>query len=120
MPAIPFLSLGIWRVTGSAWAWWLIVAVAFVVIPVVDFLVGDDHSNIPEQAAARLQEVRYYRWLTYLYLPLQYAGLVMAGSVWAGRELDLIRRVHARVRHLLFGPQIDVARSFQQDGHACR
>jgi alkane 1-monooxygenase len=47
-----------------------------VLIPLLDLLSGTDRSNPPEWAIEGLAADRYYRWCTYLYLPLQLAGLV--------------------------------------------
>ncbi|MEU7824391.1 alkane 1-monooxygenase [Catellatospora sp. NPDC049133] len=82
VPTLPFQGLAL-ASGGHAWAWWLTPAVVFGLIPLVDLLVGDDRANPPEEATAALQRSRYYRVLTYLYLPLQYAALVACCAVWA-------------------------------------
>ncbi|GLZ58283.1 hypothetical protein Misp05_18590 [Micromonospora sp. NBRC 107095] len=53
-----------------------------------DVLLGDDRRNPPEEAVPRLQADGYYRWLTYLYLPAQYAALVLCSAVWVRGELS--------------------------------
>jgi alkane 1-monooxygenase len=37
-----------------------------------------------------LEEDRFYRWCTYLFLPLQYAALVWACSMWSAGELSTV------------------------------
>jgi alkane 1-monooxygenase len=37
-----------------------------------------------------LEQDRYYRWCTYLYLPIQYAGLVFACHLWSGGDLSVV------------------------------
>ena len=37
-------------------------------------LIGDDPSNPPEEIVAWLEQDRYYRWVTYAFLPLQFAA----------------------------------------------
>ncbi|MCX5070432.1 alkane 1-monooxygenase [Micromonospora lupini] len=88
VPALPFVGFALWRAGGGAWAWWLTPAVVFGLIPVVDLLLGDDRQNPPEEAVPRLAADGYYRWLTYLYLPAQYAALVLCGAVWARDSLS--------------------------------
>ncbi|MBY8871268.1 alkane 1-monooxygenase [Micromonospora sp. PLK6-60] len=83
VPALPFLAWSAWRAGGGAWAWWLTPAVVFGLIPAVDLLIGDDRRNPPEEAVPRLAADGYYRWLTYLYLPAQYAALVLCCAIWA-------------------------------------
>lgn len=58
-----------------------------MVIPLLDAILGEDRSNPPDWAMAQLSEDRYYRWCTYAFLPLQYAGLVLACRVVAERDL---------------------------------
>lgn len=82
VPALPFVAWSLWHATGAGWAWWLTPAVVFGVIPVVDLLIGDDRENPPEEVVPALQADGYYRWLTYLYLPAQYAALVLCCAVW--------------------------------------
>ncbi|GLY21394.1 alkane 1-monooxygenase [Micromonospora sp. NBRC 101691] len=86
VPGLPFLSWLVWDATGGWWAWWLAPLLVFGAIPVVDLLVGDDYDNPPEEAVSRLAGDRYYRWLTFLYLPAQYAGLVLGCAVWVRDE----------------------------------
>ncbi|MFI2714645.1 alkane 1-monooxygenase [Micromonospora sp. NPDC018662] len=88
VPALPFLAWWLWHTIGSGWAWWLTPAVVFGAIPMVDLLIGDDRANPPEAAVPALQADGYYRWLTYLYLPAQYAALVLCCAVWAGGRLS--------------------------------
>jgi alkane 1-monooxygenase len=83
VPVLPFLSYGIVRQTGlQAW-WWLSPVMVFVLIPIIDIFGGDDVGNPPEDLAKALQSDRYYRWLTYLYLPVQLGGLVLGAWQWA-------------------------------------
>ncbi len=82
VPALPFASLLLASRTGSAWAWWLTPLVILGVIPLIDLLVGDDHSNPPDEAVAELQASAYYRWITYLFVPAQFAALVVGCLAW--------------------------------------
>ena len=59
-------------------------------VPLVDLVTGLDRSNPPDDVIEALENDRYYRWLTYLYLPIQYAGFVIAMWLVAdGGSLDL-------------------------------
>ncbi|MEV1154143.1 alkane 1-monooxygenase [Micromonospora chokoriensis] len=90
VPALPFAGFTLWRAGGGAWAWWLTPIVVFGLIPVVDLLLGDDPQNPPEEAVPRLSADGYYRWLTYLYLPAQYAALVLCCAVWTREALTVV------------------------------
>jgi alkane 1-monooxygenase len=56
----------------------------FVVVPVLDHLIGTDETNPPERAYPDLERDPYYRWAIYLYLPGQYSSLLLACWLWAG------------------------------------
>lgn len=83
VPALPFAGLALTAVAGP-WGWWLTPLVVFGLIPLVDLAFGDDLRNPPEDAVPALQRSPYYRWITYLYLPAQYAALVLTCHVWSG------------------------------------
>nr|WP_284236147.1 alkane 1-monooxygenase [Mycolicibacterium sp. TUM20984] len=70
--------------TGAGIFWWLGPIVTFGILPVLDYAVGPDAANPPESALARLEDDRFYRWATYLYLPIQYSSLVLACWLWSG------------------------------------
>ena len=83
VPVLPFLSLALALGTGSPWSWWLTPVFVFGVIPLIDLLIGDDRVNPPEDAVPALQASPYYRWITYLFIPAQYAALIAACALWA-------------------------------------
>ena len=51
-----------------------------VIVPAIDLLTGLDRSNPPDDVIEALEQDRYYRWITYLFLPIQYVGFV--GAFW--------------------------------------
>jgi len=88
VPLLPFAAEG-W-VERSGWnaLWWTGPIWILVLMPVLDTVFGTDASNPPDWAVPQLENDRWYRWLTYLYLPLQYAGFVWGASVVASGELS--------------------------------
>ncbi|WP_327731269.1 alkane 1-monooxygenase [Streptomyces sp. NBC_00487] len=88
LPVFPFAEWGLAAATGHGFFWWLLPPVVFGVIPLVDLLVGKDSDNPPDSVLAWLESDRYYRWCTYLFLPLQYAGLVLACWLWTSGGLS--------------------------------
>ncbi|WP_225804958.1 alkane 1-monooxygenase [Streptomyces sp. NK15101] len=93
IPAFPFLSWGLVTATGLRVFWWTGILVLYVIFPVVDHLIGKDSANPPESAIAHLEQDRHYRWCTYLYLPLQYAGLVLGCWLITRGDLALADRI---------------------------
>ncbi len=96
---VPLVVVSSWlAVLLSGWAafWWSGPILTFVVIPVLDRLVGHDADSPPDSALATLEADRYYRWATYLYLPLQYVSVALACWLWTGGgwvSLDTLDRV---------------------------
>ncbi|WP_253782998.1 alkane 1-monooxygenase [Nocardia amikacinitolerans] len=75
--------------TGLELFWWIGPIIVFVAIPLLDWAVGDDGSNPRDEDYEALSNDRYYRWCTYLFLPMQFIGLMIAGYLWSRTELSL-------------------------------
>jgi alkane 1-monooxygenase len=75
VPLFMFGGWGLVNVTGSGVFWWIGPMVVYGMIPLLDLVIGDDASNPPEEVVAWLEHDRYYRWITYLFLPLQFLTL---------------------------------------------
>jgi alkane 1-monooxygenase len=87
MPAMPFVGAGLSAATGWALWWWIGPMILFVILPTLDLVFGATDDNPPESERERLEADRYYRWVTYLFLPIQYASLVFCCWVWATWDL---------------------------------
>ncbi len=84
VPSLAFVALGMWQLTGTTAWFWIGPVVILVVVPMIDLVVGLDRTNPPDDVIEALEEDRYYRWVTYLFLPVQYAGF-LAGFYVIGR-----------------------------------
>ncbi|MGI9197865.1 MAG: fatty acid desaturase, partial [Candidatus Nanopelagicales bacterium] len=62
-------------------------------VPLIDWAVGLDPANPPDSVIKALEEDRYYRWLTFLFLPLQYAGFAFAFWYIATSDMSTIDKV---------------------------
>ena len=54
------------------------------IVPAIDLVAGLDRSNPPDDVIEALEQDRYYRWITYLFLPIQYVGFLGAMAVVGG------------------------------------
>ncbi len=90
VPLLPFISWGLVQATGLGAFWFYGPVLIFGVFPLLDLLVGLDPSNPPDSVIKWLEQDRYYRWCTYLFLPLQYAGLIFACWMWSHGGLSVI------------------------------
>ncbi len=80
VPSLAFVGYGMWSWTGWGVWFWIGPIVILVVVPAIDLVAGLDRSNPPDDVIEALERDRYYRWITYLFLPIQYAGFV--GAMW--------------------------------------
>ncbi|MCM6784953.1 alkane 1-monooxygenase [Nocardia sp. CDC159] len=62
-------------------------------IPVLDWVVGEDGNNPRDEDYEALSNDKYYRWCTFLFLPVQLIGLLIACAMWAGDELSLVDKL---------------------------
>ena len=77
---MPLMGIGLALATGvGAWNW-LTLAVWYLVLPVLDIVLGSDPNNPPEDAVERLDGDLYYRILTFITVPVHYAILI--GAAW--------------------------------------
>ena len=93
MPSLAFAALGLHALTG--WGLWLWIGpiVILGIVPVIDLMTGLDRSNPPDDLITALEGDKYYRWITYLFLPLQYAGFVTVFWFLAHGNLSVIDKV---------------------------
>jgi alkane 1-monooxygenase len=93
VPLAPFMAWGSVALTGFDGFWLLGPVLVFVGFPLLDIAVGVDPSNPPDSVLKWLEQDRYYRWCTYLFIPIQYAGLVLACWLWGSGDLSVLESV---------------------------
>jgi alkane 1-monooxygenase len=81
VPLLPFGARDLVEDTGLSVFWWFGPVWILVLVPILDTALGTDTSNPPDWAVPQLEADRYYRWLTYLFLPLQYVGFLWAAHL---------------------------------------
>ncbi|MGH2907453.1 MAG: alkane 1-monooxygenase [Solirubrobacterales bacterium] len=93
VPASPFIAYALVQLTGWSALYYAGPLIVFGIFPVFDTLIGTDSENPPDSVLAWLEADKYYRWCTYLYLPLQYGGLIFACYLWAYGDLTTFESV---------------------------
>lgn len=84
VPSLAVVAFTMYQLTGwSVWVW-LGPIVILGVVPAIDLLVGLDRTNPPDDAIEALENDKYYRWITYAFLPIQYLGFI-AAMVWIAK-----------------------------------
>lgn len=88
VPLLPFGARGLVEDTGWSVFWWLGPIWILLLIPILDAVIGTDASNPPEWAVPQLEADRYYRWLTWLFLPLQHLSFLWAARLVVEGDLS--------------------------------
>jgi alkane 1-monooxygenase len=93
VPLLPFIAWFWVEVTGLGVFWWFGPILVFGIFSLLDVIVGMDAENPPDSVIKWLEQDRYYRWCTYLFIPVQYAGLVFACWLWSHGDLSTVEKV---------------------------
>lgn len=93
VPLLPFGAHAEAERWGLDVFWFLGPLWILVGIPLVDTLIGTEKGNPPPWAEDQLERDRYYRILTYLYLPLQYAGFFWGAWMFTHADLSTTAKV---------------------------
>ena len=93
VPLAPFFAWFYWSLTGFGGFWFMGPFLIFILFPLLDFAIGMDPTNPPDSVLKFLEQDRYYRWCTYLFIPIQYAGLIFACWMWASGELTTVESI---------------------------
>lgn len=84
---LPLIAFGGYAATGWGGFWWAGPILLYVIIPLLDVLVGTDTENPPEPRVASLAQERWYRWALYAAIPIQYASFVLGTYVAVTQDL---------------------------------
>src|SRR3954451_23744643 len=93
VPSLAFIAIGMWRLTGWGVWFWIGPVVILGIVPAIDLLAGLDRSNPPDDVIERLENDKYYRWITYLFLPIHYARFVGAMYLVADADLSTLSKI---------------------------
>ena len=93
VPLLPLVCFGIVGKSGHEGWWWLGAVLVFVQVPLMDRMIGSDDGNPPEDLVRALQSDRFYRWMTFLYLPLLFVGLAIGCWQWVSGDLGWVGRL---------------------------
>ena len=103
---VPVLAFGLTPLIGhwmggGLW-YWLTPALFFLVIPIIDLLVGEDRINAPAEAEPELESKLIYRVLCWAFLPLQYITMFYLFAVMTSGELSFYEIVGVTLS-MIFG-----------------
>ena len=84
---LPLTGVQLAQLTGWSIFYWFAPLFIYTVIPALDLLIGTDTSNPPESAVASLEADRYYRWLVYVAVGVEYVIWIYAMAMIANGGL---------------------------------
>lgn len=86
-PAMPLVAVLLLVWTGATVFAALPIAVYFGLVPLLDWLIGEDENNPPEAVIEKMSQDPFYRALLFLSIPVFYASFL--ASIWAVASLAL-------------------------------
>ena len=84
-PLVPLLGVALHARTGQPAMLAVPLLIGYGLMPLLDALIGEDRNNPPEAVVRQLEADRYYRWLTWLTVPLYFVTLIVC-AWWAGTQ----------------------------------
>ena len=86
-PLVPVFAVLAYFQTNNPWMLLVPLGVGYGLIPALDYLLGTDRTNPPEEIVPQLDDDNYYRNLTILIIPLHFFALAV--SIWLIGTQDL-------------------------------
>jgi alkane 1-monooxygenase len=87
-PLQPFVAIGLHARTGVE-AWFFLPFVFnYALVPLIDWIFGEDSNNPPEEVVMQLDGDHYYRRLTYAVVPLHFVSLIASAGYAATTALS--------------------------------
>jgi len=87
-PLQPFVAIWLHSETGNELWFLLPLASNYVIAPLLDWLIGEDTNNPPEEVVMQLERDPYYRRLTYIVVPLHFITLTACAWYAATQSLS--------------------------------
>jgi len=93
VPLLPLAGIALHRATDmSIWMFFTPIMM-YGIIPLIDLVAGYDDTNAPEEIIESLEKDKYYRWVLYAYIPVQYFTFILGMYLIAKGDLSLIEKV---------------------------
>ena len=90
MPLLPVLGIILYFIYGVEWMLAIPLLSSYFVIPFIDYALGSDTNNPPEEIVPQLEEDRYYRVLTWLTVPMHFLVLIVIAWFVGTQQISAI------------------------------
>lgn len=67
---------------------WIGPLLVYVLLPILDLRFGPDGQNPPDEVMEQLENDKYYRYCTYVYIPFQYLSVVLGAYLFTASDLQ--------------------------------
>jgi alkane 1-monooxygenase len=74
----------------SPFFFWIGPLLVYVLLPLLDLRFGADGENAPDEAMEALENDKYYRYCTYIFIPFQYASFFLGAYYFTATDLSWI------------------------------
>src|SRR6201994_104147 len=80
----------------NQWGWqmaaqvpfWIGPILLYLLLPALDLRFGPDGHNAPDEVMERLENDKYYRYCTYIYIPFQYLSVIAGAYLFTASNLS--------------------------------
>ena len=90
MSLLPVLGIILYFIYGVEWMLAIPLLSSYFVIPFIDYALGSDTNNPPEEIVPQLEEDRYYRVLTWLTVPMHFLVLIVIAWFVGTQQISAI------------------------------
>ena len=74
----------------SPFFFWIGPLLVYVILPLLDLRFGADGENAPDEVMEALENDKYYRYCTYIFIPFQYASFFLGAYYFTATDLSWI------------------------------
>ena len=85
--SLPMLGLGLFTFFHEEWVLTIPLMIAYGVIPILDWVIGEDLNNPPEEVVPQLEADPYYTIINYMTVPLHLLTLILCA--WFVNAMNL-------------------------------
>ncbi len=87
MPMVWALNQWGWHAAAQV-PFWIGPILLYMVLPALDLRFGPDGQNAPDEVMERLENDKYYRYCTYIFIPFQYASVILGAYLFTASDLS--------------------------------
>jgi len=88
-PTLPLLVIALYFQFDNPWVLLSPLVLSYVLIPIIDYLVGTDRTNPPEELVPQLNADSYYQNLLYWVIPVHFVVVIAGAWLVANEPLSL-------------------------------